>query len=53
MSFKTFDLAHDVASIVSSINEVVFVSSSIYKPDSNIQFYSNIASSSAGNDLGG
>jgi len=53
MSFKTFDLAHDVASIVSSINEVVFVSSSIYKPDSNIKFYSNIASSSAGNDLGG
>lgn len=53
MSFKTFDLSHDVASIVSSINEVVSVSSSIYAHDQNVKFFTNIASSSAGADLGG
>lgn len=53
MSFKTFDLSHDVASIVSSINEVVAVSSSIYAFNQNVKFFSNIASSSAGADLGG
>jgi hypothetical protein len=53
MSFKSFDLAHDVASVVSSINEVVLVSSSIYASDNNVKFYTNIASSSAGADLGG
>lgn len=53
MSFKTFDLAHDVASLVSSINEVVSVSSSIYANDLNVKFFKNIASASAGTDLGG
>lgn len=53
MSFKTFDLSHDVASIVSSINEVVAVSSSIYAFDQNVKKYSNIASSSAEAVLGG
>lgn len=53
MSFKTFDLAHDVASIISSINEVIFVSSSIFATAANIKKYSNIASASAGTDLGG
>ncbi|MHB8407927.1 MAG: hypothetical protein ACYDHY_07575 [Acidiferrobacterales bacterium] len=53
MSFKTFDLANDVASIVSSINEVVSVSSSIYANNLNIKFFSNIASGAAGTDLGG
>lgn len=53
MSFKTFDLSHDVASIVSSINEVVAVSSSIYAFSQNVKYFSNIASSSAGADLGG
>ena len=53
MSFKTFDLAHDVASIFSSINEVVFVSSSIFAIDANVKYYSNIASGSAATQLGG
>lgn len=53
MSFKTFNLADDVASIVSSINEVVAISSSIYAFDQNIQKFSNIASSSADAVLGG
>lgn len=53
MSFKAFDLANDVASLVSSINEVVSISSSIYSNDSNTKFFTNIASASAGSDLGG
>ena len=53
MSFKTFDLSADVASVVSSINEVVSISSSIYKNDLNIKYYNNIASSSALIPLGG
>lgn len=56
MSFKTFDLAHDVASIVSAVNEVISVSSSLFAPplgDLNTKTYTNIASSSAGPILGG
>lgn len=53
MSFKAFDLANDVASVVSSINEVVSISSSIYANDNNTKFFTNIASASAGADLGG
>lgn len=55
MSYKSFDLALDVASIVSSINEVVSVSSSIFANDMDVKFFRNVASSSAGpgNDLGG
>lgn len=51
MSFKTFDLANDVASVVSSIHEVVSLSSSIYANNLNVKYFSNIASASA--DLGG
>ena len=56
MSFKTFDLAHDVASITSAVNEVVTISSSLFIPgvgDVNVKTYQNIASSSAGPALGG
>lgn len=56
MSFKTFDLAHDVASLVSSINEVVSVSSSLFMTasgDLNIKFYNNIATGSGQPALGG
>ena len=55
MSFTTFDLAHDVASIVSAINEVVTISSSLFitgTGDLNIKFYNNIATGS-GVALGG
>lgn len=51
MSFKAFDLSQDVASIVTSINEVVAISSSIYANDLNVKFFSNIASASV--DQGG
>lgn len=53
MSFKTLDLAHDVASVVSSINEVVSISSSIYGNDLNVKSFDNIASASATASLGG
>ena len=56
MSFKTFDLAHDVASLVSSINEVVTVSSSLFitgSGDLNTKFYTNIATGSGQPALGG
>jgi hypothetical protein len=51
MSFKKFDLANDVASLVSYVNEVVAISGSIYTLDVNTKFYSNISSGST--DLGG
>ena len=53
MSFKSLDLSTDVASIVTAINEVVSVSSSLYAVDANVQKFSNIASSSAAAPLGG
>lgn len=58
MSFKTFDLSHDVASLVSSINEVVGISASLYATVAgvrglNVKSYDNIASSSADTKLGG
>lgn len=53
MSFKTFDLANDVSSEVTAINEVVSVSSSIYAFDQNVKMFSNISSASAGANLGG
>lgn len=46
MSYKNLDLSTDVGSIVSSINEVVSVSSSIFAFDVNTKKYDNIASSS-------
>jgi hypothetical protein len=55
MSFKTFDLAHDVASLASAVNEVVNVSSSLYEYPTggskasvvNVQYFDNIAASAA------
>ena len=54
MSFKTFDLAHDVASLVSPINEVVSIANGIFAPpfvtgsDANIKFFTNIATGTIG-----
>lgn len=53
MSFKTFDLAHDVASLISAVNEVISISGSIYLEDQNIKFFTNIASGSTDPGLGG
>lgn len=51
MSFKRFDLANDVASIVSFVNEVVAISGSIFATQDNTKYYDNIASGST--KLGG
>lgn len=53
MSFKTFDLANDVATIQSSINEVIAISSSLFLNNANVKFYQNIASASQDDNLGG
>jgi hypothetical protein len=58
MSFKAFDLSHDVANIISSINEVVTISSSLFTSegqvgDPNVKMFNNIASASAEVQLGG
>lgn len=52
MSFKKFDLASDVASIVSFVNEVVAISGSITSVEANVKFFDNIASGSS-TKLGG
>lgn len=49
MSFKAFDLANDVASMVSSVNEVVTISSTLFVTgagDSYVKKYTNISSGS-------
>jgi hypothetical protein len=55
MSFKTFDLAHDVASLVSSINEVVTMSATLFygAGETNVKTFTNIATASAAPYLGG
>jgi hypothetical protein len=56
MSFKTFDLAHDVASLQSAINEVVSISASLFVTGAgnlNTKFYTNIATGSGQPALGG
>jgi hypothetical protein len=53
MSYKVFNQSEDVASLQSSINEVIMVSSSIFASDYNTKFYRNIASASSDYDLGG
>ena len=54
MSYKTFDLSNDVASIVSAINEVVSISASIFAVNANTKYFQNIASASNGGvDQGG
>jgi hypothetical protein len=54
MSFKAFDLGSDVASVISSINEVVTISSSLFvmgTGDVNVKKFTNISSGSV--PLGG
>lgn len=53
MSFRTLDLANDIASLVSAVNEVVAMSSSMYSVDANVKYFKNIASASTDPDLGG
>ena len=56
MSFKSFDLAHDVGSVITSMNEVLTVSSSLFSGtagDPNVKTYQNIASGTLTTSLGG
>jgi hypothetical protein len=56
MSFKSFDLAHDVGSVVSAMNEVLTISSSLFSGsagDPNVKTYNNIASGTMVTQLGG
>lgn len=53
MSSKSLDLANDVASLQNAVNEVISVTGSIASSDTNVKFYTNIASSSVDPDLGG
>lgn len=53
MSYRNLDLSQDVQSIVSAINEVVSITGSVFSVNDNVKFFRNIASASAGNDLGG
>ena len=56
MSFKSFDLAHDVGSVVSAMNEVITISSSLFisgAGDPNVKTYQNIASGTMTTALGG
>lgn len=56
MSFKSFDLAHDVGSIASAMNEVITISASLFSGtagDPNVKTYQNIASGTLTTSLGG
>lgn len=56
MSFKSFDLAHDVGSALSAMNEVITISSSLFSGtagDPNVKNYANIASGTLTTSLGG
>ena len=56
MSFKSFDLAHDVGSVQSAMNEVITISSSLFSGtagDLNVKFYQNISSGTLTSALGG
>lgn len=53
LSFKSFNLQDDFAPLTTAINETITITGSIVSADSNTKFYKNIASGSAGVDLGG
>lgn len=53
MSFKAFNLQDDFAPITTAINETINITGSLVGNLLNTKFYKNIASGSAGIDLGG
>lgn len=53
MSYKAFNLADDFAPLSTAVNETIVITGSIFSPPSNVKFYKNVASGSAGIDLGG
>lgn len=53
MSFKALNLADDFAPLTTAINETVVVTGSIIAGQANTKYFQNVASGSAGIDLGG
>ena len=53
MSYKAFNLQDDFAPLTTAVNETISITGSIYNAAANVKFYKNIASGSAGVDLGG
>lgn len=53
MSYKPFNLADDFAALTTAVNETVVISGSIFSSAANVKYYKNVASGSAGIDLGG
>lgn len=53
MSFKSLNLSDDFAPLTTAINETITVTGSIVVNNANTKFYKNVASGSAGIDLGG
>lgn len=53
MSYKAFNLQDDFAPLSTAVNETISITGSIITTLANIKYYKNVASGSAGVDLGG
>jgi len=53
LSFKALNLADDFAPLTTAINETIVVTGSIVSGQANVKYFRNVASGSAGIDLGG
>jgi hypothetical protein len=53
MSYKSFNLQDDFAPLTTAVNETIVITGSIFSVNPNVKYYKNIASGSAGVDLGG
>ncbi len=53
MSYKAFNLQDDFAPLTTAVNETIVITGSIFSVAPNVKYYKNIASGSAGVDLGG
>lgn len=53
MSFKSFNLQDDFAPLNTAVNESLVITGSIISTLANVKYYRNVASGSAGVDLGG
>lgn len=53
MSYKAFNLQDDFVPLSTAVNETISITGSIFSAGANVKYYKNIASGSAGVDLGG
>ncbi|HEU5118697.1 MAG TPA: hypothetical protein VFT74_19035 [Isosphaeraceae bacterium] len=53
MSYKAFNLQDDFAPLSTAINETISITGSIISTPANVKYFKNVASGSAGLDLGG